>query len=161
MNNDAAGGSGSVAPTRYVFSTADTIRYQFPTYTNLLIMDRAESATSEAFWVVLEPNEAPPLHVHPDFEQVFFVTEGVGELRLGSDALTVHEVRKGDLVRIPPGTYHSVRAAGDGRVVYLSIDCFVGGKPATEPTWDSHTRVECAENGWSFDEVCQGPASAP
>jgi quercetin dioxygenase-like cupin family protein len=59
--------------TRYVFSTAQTVRYRFPTHVNDLVMDRAEAETSEAFLVVLEPGEAPPLHVHDDTEQVFYV----------------------------------------------------------------------------------------
>ena len=156
-----SGGHATDTSTRYVFSTDETIRYRFPTHTNLLIMDRAESATSEAFWVVLEPGEAPPLHVHPDAEQLFFVFEGAAVLRIGPDGSTMMDVESGDLVRIPPGTYHSVKAAGNARVVYLSIDCFVGGRPATEPTWESHVRVLCAGNGWSFEGVREGPSSAP
>ncbi len=161
MSHAAEGSGTATASTRYVFSTADTIRYRFPTHTNLLIMDRAESATSEAFWVVLEPNEAPPLHVHPDAEQLFYVTEGAAVLRIGPDGSTVLDVRAGDLVRIPPGTYHSVKAAGNDRVVYLSFDCFIAGKPETEPTWESHVRVLCAENNWSFEGVRWGQATAP
>ncbi len=146
---------------RYVFDTGAAIRYRFPTHTNLLIMDRAESATSEAFWVVLEPNEAPPTHVHTDAEQLFYVTEGIGELRTGAEGADVEEIKAGDLVRIPPGTFHSVKAIGGHRVVYLSIDCFVGGRPADEPTWDSHARVLCAQNGWAFDTVRRGQVSTP
>jgi hypothetical protein len=36
---------------------------------------------------------------------------------------------------------------------YLSIDCFVGGRPAAEPTWKSHVRAVCARNRWDFDSV--------
>src|SRR5690242_10392160 len=68
----------SVQTHRYVFSTNDTIRYRFPTHTNDLVMDRSEAETSEAFMVVLEPGEAPPLHQHDDTEQVFYVVRGTG-----------------------------------------------------------------------------------
>ncbi len=48
--------------TRYVFSTAETIRYRYPTHVNDLVLDRVEATTTEVFVVVLEPGEAPPLH---------------------------------------------------------------------------------------------------
>ena len=154
-------GAAAGVGTRYVFRTDRTLRFRFPTHTNLLIMDRAEAATSEVFWVVLEPGEAPPIHVHPDAEQVYFVTEGEAALRVGVDGSESHAVHEGDFVRVPPGTPHSVKAVGDRRVVYLSIDCFTGGRPAAEPTWERHVRGMCDTNGWSFEEVFQGPAGAP
>ncbi len=139
--------------TRYVFSTAQTVRYRFPTHVNALVMDRAEAETSEAFLVVLEPGEAPPLHVHDDTEQVFYVRSGEGTLQVGSDPPAYFEVKPGDLVRIPPHTYHRIRCDGNEQLVYLSIDCFLHGRPAAEPTWESHVRVMCEQNGWNFDEV--------
>jgi len=57
------------------------------------------------------------------------------------------------LVRIPPGTQHRIRATGGRRLVYLSVDCFPGGRPKDEPTWESHVRAMCANNGWDFDKV--------
>ena len=72
---------------RYVFSTDQTIRYRFSTHINDLVMDRAEAETSEVFIVVLSPGEAPPLHVHHDTEQIFFVMEGNGLLQIGANFL--------------------------------------------------------------------------
>lgn len=142
--------------TRYVFDSRQVSHYRFPTHTNDLIMDRSEAAASEAFFVVLEPGEAPPVHVHDDAEQVFFVLEGVGELRIGQDDPEVFPLGVGDFVRTPPGTDHAVRCLGPGRFVYLSIDCFTAGPPAAEPTWDRHIEVMCAANGWDLDAVRLG-----
>lgn len=144
--------------TQYVFDSRQVIRYRFPTHTNDLIMDRRDAATSEAFYVILEPGEAPPLHVHRDAEQVFFVLEGEAELTVGARGGEQQRfpLRVGDFVRTPPGTHHAVHCTGPGRFVYLSIDCFTAGAPAAEPTWDSHVRVMCAENGWDFDAVRLG-----
>jgi mannose-6-phosphate isomerase-like protein (cupin superfamily) len=143
-----------------VFDTRKVIRYRFPTHTNDLIMDRRDGAASEAFYVILEPGEAPPVHVHADAEQVFYILEGEGSMALGrddaDDARETVELRVGDFVRTPPGTYHAVRCTGDSRLVYLSIDCFTAGPPAAEPTWDSHVRAMCAEHGWDFDSVKLG-----
>src|SRR5579872_2372614 len=123
---------------RYVFNTNETVRYRFPTHTNDLVMDRSEAETSEAFMVVLEPGEAPPLHQHDDTEQVFYVVRGNGQLHIGPAGDRQFPVAPGDLVRIPRGTLHRIQCQGCEPLVYLSVDCFVGGRPAAEPTWESH-----------------------
>ncbi len=141
--------------TRYVFSTADTIRYRFPTHVNDLVMDRAEAETSEVFIVVLEPGEAPPLHVHHDMEQIFYVLEGAGNLQIG-ETPQHYPVKIGDLVRIPAHTYHKITCTGPQPLRYLSVDAFVRGRSKAEPTWDSHVRVLCEQFGWDFDRVRAG-----
>jgi mannose-6-phosphate isomerase-like protein (cupin superfamily) len=138
---------------RYVFSTRETTRYRFPTHTNLLVMDRAEATASESFISVMEPGEAPPLHKHDDTEQVFYVLSGKGRVVIGADEDDMGEIGPGDLVRIPPGTWHRVPCVGDEPLRYLVIDCFPGGRPTAEPTWESHVRVVCEGNGWAFDDV--------
>lgn len=145
MNNDMR--------RKYIFSTKETIGYRFPTHSAELIMDRSDAETSEAFLVVLEPGEAPPLHAHSDTEQVFYVRQGAGELQIGPDGDHRFPVAAGDLVRIPPGAHHRIRCRGPEPLVYLSVDCFLAGRPANEPTWESHLRVVCKENGWDFDGV--------
>jgi mannose-6-phosphate isomerase-like protein (cupin superfamily) len=145
--------------TKYVFDTREVVRYRFPTHTNDLIMDRREAVASEAFFVILDPGEAPPLHIHPDAEQVFFVLEGEADMTVGNDSQETFPLRAGDFVRTPPGTYHAVRCTGSSRFVYLSIDCFTAGPPAEEPTWDSHVRAMCRLNGWDFDAVRLGPVA--
>ena len=145
--------------TTYVFHARDAIRYRFPTHTNDLLMDRADAATSEAFFVILEPGEAPPFHVHPDAEQVFYVLEGTAEMtvREPGGPVTV-ALAPGDFVRTPPGLYHAVRNTGGERFTYLSIDCFTGAR-TDEPTWDDHVRAMCELNGWDFDAVKLGPVT--
>ena len=88
---------------RYVFSTTDTTVYRFPTHVNELVLDRSESTVTEVFIVVLEPGEAPPLHKHPDTEQVFFLLQGEGELRVGPEGAERQRVAPGDVVRDSPG----------------------------------------------------------
>lgn len=141
---------------QYVFRPGDAVRYRFPTHTNDLLLDRQDGTAAEAFFVILEPGEAPPVHRHDDAEQVFFIVEGEGELRIGPDGAETFPLAVGDFVRTPPGVPHSVRCLGERRFVYLSIDCFVRGPDPDEPTWDSHVRRMCADHGWSFDAVKQG-----
>ncbi len=144
------GQSAGVATDRYVFSTKETVRYRFPTHINDLVMDRAYAQTSEVFIVVLEPGGAPPLHKHDDTEQIFYILQGTGTLMIGKDSLT-YPVIPGDVVRIPPTEWH--RIVADDVMRYLSIDCFVCGRPEAEPTWDSHVEVLCREQGWDFSTV--------
>jgi mannose-6-phosphate isomerase-like protein (cupin superfamily) len=146
--------------TQYVFDTREVVRYRFPTHTNDLIMDRRDGAASEAFFVILEPGEAPPLHVHEDAEQVFYILEGEGTMTVGRNDPETVDLRVGDFVRTPPGMPHSVRCTGSSRFVYLSIDCFTAGPPADEPTWESHVRVLCQQNGWDFDAVRLGAVAS-
>ncbi len=138
--------------TRYVFSTAETIHYRYPTHVNDLVLDRAEAATTEVFVVVLEPGEAPPLHQHEDAEQIFYVLDGTGVLTIG-EAAEQFGVKPGDVVRIPPSTLHSIKCDGPGTLRYLSVDAFVGEKDPSEPTWDAHVKALCDRFGWDFDQV--------
>ncbi len=138
---------------KYVFSTADTVRYRFPTHVNELVLDRSDSTVTEVFIVVLEPGEAPPLHKHPDTEQVFYILEGVAELRIGPETAEHFRVKPGDVVRIPPDTLHKITNDGSVPVRYVSVDAFPGTRPTDEPTWDDHVRGICAAQGWDFASI--------
>jgi quercetin dioxygenase-like cupin family protein len=137
---------------QFVFSTKEIVHYRFPTHVNDLVMDRAQAVTSEVFVVVLEPGEAPPLHKHDDTEQIFYVIEGAGTLTIGEPAQHIG-VKPGDVVRIPPHALHSIKCDGATTLRYLSVDAFVGEKPQSEPTWDSHVQTLCDRFGWNFDQV--------
>lgn len=139
---------------QFVFPTARVKRYRFPTHINDLVVDRADSQTSEVFVVVLNPGEAPPLHRHHDTEQVFYILEGEGTLSIGTKE-EKHPVRPGDVVRIPPTTLHSIQCTGTKPLRYLAVDCFVAGRPEDEPTWDSHVKVLCKQQGWDYEQVTQ------
>jgi quercetin dioxygenase-like cupin family protein len=138
--------------TRYVFNTTHTIRYRYPTHVNDLVLDRVDATTTEVFIVVLEPDEAPPLHQHDDVEQIFYIMEGAGTLTIGDPAQHV-SVKSGDVVRIPPHTLHSIKCGDASTLRYLSVDAFVGAKPEAEPTWDSHVQTLCDRFGWDFQQV--------
>jgi mannose-6-phosphate isomerase-like protein (cupin superfamily) len=138
---------------KYVFSTNSAIRYRFPTHTNELVMDRSEAESSEVFMVILEPGESPPLHVHHDTEQVFYIIQGSGILQITADTEIKTPVKIEDVVRIPAHTPHRIRCDSSEKLVYLCVDCFINGHPVEEPTWESHVRVMCTQNGWDFNKV--------
>lgn len=138
----------------YVFDTSNLKRYRFPTHINDLVMDRSQAAASEVFVVIIEPGKAPPLHIHDDTEQIFFVLDGTGRLEIGEDTKE-YPVVPGDVVRIPPSTWHAIHCESSTPLRYLAIDCFPGGRPTAEPTWESHVRVVCDGMDWDFDEVVE------
>jgi mannose-6-phosphate isomerase-like protein (cupin superfamily) len=137
----------------YIFPTSHLTRYRFPTHINDLVMDRSEARFSEVFIVVIEPGKAPPLHIHHDTEQIFYVIEGSGTLTIGKDKQQHLPVKTGDIVRIPVGVWHSIEADPGKVLRYLAVDCFGSIRNEEEPTWDAHVKVLCKEQGWDYDTV--------
>jgi len=137
---------------KFVFPTEDPPRYVFPTHANDLVMDRSESLSAEVFITVLRPGQTSPLHKHDDMEQIFYVIEGRGVFRIGKERQE-YPVKPGDVVRIPTSTLHSASAMEDTVFRYLAVDCFSGGRPKDEPTYEQHIRTVCRELGWDFASV--------
>ena len=64
-------------------------------------------------------------HVHPRSQEIYYVLEGAGTMRLGSD---IFEVIPGDAVLIPPGTPHDFAAKGDAlRILCISSPPYAHG----------------------------------
>ncbi len=135
----------------FVYPTGKLKRYAFPTHINDIIYCRSAAECSEAFIVVLRPGKAPPRHKHDDTEQVFYVLSGRGVLTIGERDKR-YPVKRGDVVLVPPGTWHSIQSVG-GTMKYLAVDCFSGKRPKLEATWDEHVRVMCRERGWDYRQV--------
>lgn len=71
--------------------------------------------------VVPPGKRAFPLHSHRVNEEMFFVIEGSGEIRIGSDTFPI---RSGDVIACPPGgpdTAHQIINTGDSELRYLAI----------------------------------------
>jgi mannose-6-phosphate isomerase-like protein (cupin superfamily) len=65
----------------------------------------------------IAPGQATTPHYHPVTEEIYYVLEGSGEMRIGDE---LREVRVGDAIAIPPGAPHQIRNTGD---VTLKILC--------------------------------------
>jgi len=62
-----------------------------------------------------------PLHNHHVNEEMFFILEGSGEVRIGN---TSHPIRKGDFIACPAGgpeTAHQIINTGDVELKYLAV----------------------------------------
>ena len=93
---------------------------------------------------------APPMHVHHDTEQVFYVLEGEGRLEIEGESQGF--VCDPAVVRIPPGTYHRVGHLPGPLGTQWSTP--PGGRPTAEPTCN-RTCGRCADQGWDFGTVKQ------
>ncbi len=60
--------------------------------------------------VQIEPGQANPLHLHPNCEELLYVTAGACEHRLGEETVVMGV---GDLIRIPRNVPHCARCVGD------------------------------------------------
>lgn len=148
--------SFSPLTTKVVYSTADsvTIGYYFPTHDNLLVMDRSNAETCEAFIVQVAPAKFTHRHVHDDTEQIFYILTGKGRLDLERGGKKKSFIlNPKDFVHVPRNCYHQTFCEGSDSLKYLAIDCFPNGHNPDEPTWDSHAKAVCKMKGWSYEEA--------
>jgi mannose-6-phosphate isomerase-like protein (cupin superfamily) len=59
---------------------------------------------------------ATAAHYHPQSEELYFFTSGMGRLRIGDEE---RDVRPGDCAVIPPGAEHKLTNTGDAPLVLL------------------------------------------
>jgi mannose-6-phosphate isomerase-like protein (cupin superfamily) len=74
------------------------------------------------------PGSATLLHRHRRTEEIYHITSGGGEMRLGDE---VFAVQAGDTILIPPGTAHAIR---NTRTTPLKILCACAPAYAHEDT---------------------------
>lgn len=74
-----------------------------------------------------------PFHCHHTNEEMFFIIEGSGEVRVGED---VFPLRAGDVVACPPGgaeTAHQIRNTGTVELKYLAVSTRISPEVAEYP----------------------------
>ena len=71
---------------------------------------------------IIPPGKAAyPFHAHRTNEEMFFVLEGLGEIRFGSQTLAI---RRGDFIACPPGgpeSAHQIRNTGGDELKFLAV----------------------------------------
>jgi len=77
---------------------------------------------------VFDPGEGLVPHIHPESEEVYYVTKGSGTVYVGEEKKEM-PIEADVALYIPPGTIHGVRNTGDKR---LEIAFFVA--PGKEPS---------------------------
>ncbi len=69
---------------------------------------------------LVEPGKETEAHVHERSQEIYYIIEGEGEMRLGEEAFAV---KKYDAILIPPGTPHCVRNSGTMALRMLCVCC--------------------------------------
>jgi len=70
----------------------------------------------------LPPGGCTVPHYHVKTEEIYFITAGEGQMRIGAE---VHPVRPGDAIAIPPGAVHQICNTG-GETLRLLCCCAPG-----------------------------------
>jgi mannose-6-phosphate isomerase-like protein (cupin superfamily) len=64
----------------------------------------------------LPPGASTTPHYHPRTEEIYYVLEGAGRMRIGDEA---RDVGPGDAIAIPPGAVHMIVNTGAGTLRFL------------------------------------------
>jgi quercetin dioxygenase-like cupin family protein len=82
------------------------------------LVDDIESDGRLGVSLVTQPaGIAPPLHVHANEAEAFYLLEGTMTYRAGDE---MHHLAAGDFIHLPPGVPHAFRVTGTG-VRFLSL----------------------------------------
>ena len=86
-----------------------------------VLIDRSESELSEIGFNEWRPRLDGPPHKHGDKDQVFYITSGIGKVKLGD---SVHAVKEGCCVYVPAGLIHQTITTGDEPLGYILFNIF-------------------------------------
>jgi len=64
----------------------------------------------------LPPGASTTPHYHPLTEEIYYLLEGKGRMRIGDET---REVGPGDAIAIPPGAVHTLTNTGSGTLKFL------------------------------------------
>jgi mannose-6-phosphate isomerase-like protein (cupin superfamily) len=71
----------------------------------------------------LQPTLSYETHDHQDHEEVYYIINGNGKIRIGDE---VAQFRDGDIIYIPERTSHSITNDGNEMVEFLAFGGFTG-----------------------------------
>ena len=78
-------------------------------------------------------------HYHPLTEEIYYILQGVGEMKIGKE---MQPVGPGDAIAIPPGAIHTIRNSGEQTLLFLCC---------CAPAYEPHDTVLINENGEEID----------
>lgn len=84
-----------------------------------------DSSRTSGGKVTFEPGARSAWHTHP-FGQILIVTEGKGWIQQRGEP--IQEIRKGDVIRIPPGVKHWHGATPTTSMTHIAIQEQLNGK---------------------------------
>ncbi len=67
---------------------------------------------------IVEPGGTTMKHLHRDAEEIYYITQGIGTMRMGE---TEFAIASGDTICIAPGTPHNVTNRGSDELKILCV----------------------------------------
>lgn len=116
----------------------------------IVLLDRSESEFSEIGWNSWRPNLDGPPHKHNYKDQIFYITDGVGIVKLGNEEFPV---KPGCLAYIPAGIAHQTITTSDEPLCYVLFNIFNSQDKEGHATFADHIekvkqiRKQQAESG--------------
>lgn len=101
----------------------------------IVLLDRSEAEFSEIGWNCWNPNQDGPPHKHNDKDQIFYITEGVGIVKLGGKEFPV---KPGCLAYVPAGTAHQTITTTDEPLCYMLFNIFNSQDKEGHATFADH-----------------------
>jgi len=86
-----------------------------------VLLDRSETEFSEIGWNCWRPKLDGPPHKHNDKDQIFYITDGSGKIKLGEKEF---EVSSGCLAYVPAGLAHQTITTGNEPLCYMLFNVF-------------------------------------
>lgn len=100
-----------------------------------VLIDRSETELTEIGWNCWRPNLDGPPHKHNDKDQVFYITNGKGMVKLGEKS---YPVGPGNICYVPAGITHQTITVGEGSLCYILFNIFNNPSKEGHATFAEH-----------------------
>ncbi len=100
-----------------------------------VLLDRSETEFTEIGWNCWTPQQDGPPHKHNDKDQIFYVTGGVGIIKLGNKE---YPAKPGCLAYVPAGLVHQTITTTKERLCYMLFNIFISKDKEGHATFAEH-----------------------
>ncbi len=100
-----------------------------------VLLDRSETEATEIGWNCWTPNQDGPPHKHNDKDQIFYVTGGIGIIKLGDKE---YPAKKGCLAYVPAGLVHQTITTTEEKLCYMLFNIFKSQNKEGHGTFAEH-----------------------
>jgi len=97
-----------------------------------MLLPRDVTNSVEFVLEILKPGIGTPVDQHANFDQVFWILEGEGEVMVGGESVVVGPET---VVFIPRSTPHSIHCKSTTNLRYLYVNIWGQGIPFVEQSW--------------------------
>lgn len=86
-----------------------------------VLIDRSETELTEIGLNCWRPKLDGPPHKHNDKDQIFYITSGIGKVKLGNET---YDVKEGKAAYVPAGLVHQTITTSDKPLCYMLFNIF-------------------------------------